>query len=145
METDARNFGMEAALSQLYEQCLHSVACYSRGIFNAEVNYNIHDKEMLAIVAVFKQWRHYLEGAPFSFMISPYYTNLKHFTTWKALNRRHARWVRKLMGYDFKMIHWPGSRNGKPDVLSNCSEYSSEKGGVDDEMAVNSELFERIS
>ena len=28
----------------------------------AELNYEIHDKEMLAITPPFKEWRHYLEG-----------------------------------------------------------------------------------
>ena len=36
---------------------------YSRKLVQAELNYNIHNKELLTIVIAFKIWRIYLEGA----------------------------------------------------------------------------------
>jgi hypothetical protein len=53
-----------------------------------EGNYDIYDKELLAIVAVFQEWRVYLEGAKFSVKVLTDYKNLIYFTTIKKLNRR---------------------------------------------------------
>jgi hypothetical protein len=50
METDASNYAIGAVLSQRFEKRLHPVAFYSRKMILAEQNYDIHDKEILAIV-----------------------------------------------------------------------------------------------
>ena len=74
----------------------------------AEQNYDIHDKEMLAIVDAFKVWRHYFHGAK----TIPVYTdhnNLKYFMEAKTLNGRQARWAAYLSQFDFKVIYRPGS------------------------------------
>jgi hypothetical protein len=64
METDASDFAIGAVLSQRFEDCkLHPNAFFSRKMEPAEINYEIHDKEMLAIVAALKEWKRYLEGA----------------------------------------------------------------------------------
>jgi len=42
-----------------------------------EINYEIHDKEMLAVVSAFKEWRRYLEGARFQIIV---YTDHKCHT-----------------------------------------------------------------
>ena len=95
----------------------------------AERNYDIHDKEMLAIVDAFKVWLHYCHGTgPI-----PVYTdhnNLKYFMDAKALNGRQARWAAYLSQFDFKVIYRPGSQAGKLDALSRRSEYAVEEGEV---------------
>jgi hypothetical protein len=50
METDALNYAIGAVLSQCFEKRLHPIVFYSRKMMPAEKNYDIHDKEMLAIV-----------------------------------------------------------------------------------------------
>ena len=62
METDASDFALGACLSQKYEGKLRLIAYYSRTFSLAKLNYDVYDKELLAIVAACKQWRHYLEG-----------------------------------------------------------------------------------
>ena len=60
-ETDASNFALGAILSQLYEDNRWlPIAFHSRKFQPAEVNYDVHDKEMTAIVAAFKEWEHLL-------------------------------------------------------------------------------------
>ena len=93
-----------------------------------EVNYDIHDKEMLAIVSCIKEWRHYLEGMP-RFPIFTDHKNLEYFMTTKVLTRRQARWSIELSSYDFIITYRKGSLNGKPDALSRRSEYRPEEGG----------------
>jgi len=58
IETDASDFAIGAVLSQRDEEGrLHPVAFHSRKFQPAEINYEIHDKELLAIVDTFKHWR----------------------------------------------------------------------------------------
>jgi hypothetical protein len=53
-----------------------------------ELNYDIHDKEMLAIVSAFNEWRRYLEGAEQSILVFSDHKNLEYFTTTNVLNPR---------------------------------------------------------
>jgi len=102
---------------------------HSRKFTSAKINYEIHDKELLAVVSSFKHWRRYLEGATHQIQVYSDHQNLKYFTTTKVPNRRQARWAQELAGIDFKIYYQPGTKNGKPDALSRHSEYCSEKGG----------------
>ncbi len=95
-----------------------------------EINYDIHDKEMLAIITGFKEWRCYLEGAMHTITVYTDHKNLEYFETKNLiLNRRQARWSLFLAGFDFKIIYRKGTENGKADALSRRSEYAPEKGG----------------
>ena len=62
IECDTSDFAIGAVLSQEFKGSLHPVAFHSRKINEHEINYEIHDKELLAITAAFKEWRRYLEG-----------------------------------------------------------------------------------
>ncbi|KAH9245029.1 hypothetical protein BASA81_017506 [Batrachochytrium salamandrivorans] len=59
LETDASDFAISGVLHQ-HDQTntLRPVAFYSRQMNNAERNYDIYDKELLAVVESFKHWRH---------------------------------------------------------------------------------------
>jgi transposase InsO family protein len=134
VETDASDFALGAVLSQRdNENLLHPVAFHSRKFTPAEINYEIHDKELLAIVDAFKHWRRYCEGAIHQIHVFSDHQNLEYFTTTKVLNRRQARWAQELAGIDFKIFFRPGSQNGKPDALSRRSEYRPMKGGSEDQ------------
>jgi len=94
LETDALDFAIGAVLSQRDEEGrLHPVAFHSRKFQPAEINYEIHDKEVLAIVNAFKHWRHYCEGATHQVQVFSDHQNLEYFPTTKVLNRRQARWA----------------------------------------------------
>ncbi|KAH9264246.1 hypothetical protein BASA83_012260 [Batrachochytrium salamandrivorans] len=41
---------------------LRPIAFYARQMNSAEQNYEIYDKELLAVVESFKHWRHFLQG-----------------------------------------------------------------------------------
>jgi len=51
----------------------------------AEINYEIYDKEMFAIVTAFREWRAYLEGAQYTITVITDHKNLEYFTTLKFL------------------------------------------------------------
>ena len=64
IETDASDFAIRAILSPRDEENrLHSVAFRSRKFQPVEINYEIHDKELLVVVDAFKHWRQYCKGA----------------------------------------------------------------------------------
>jgi len=64
LETDVSDFALGAILSQFgIDGLLHPVAFYSRKLPSAEINYQVYDKELLAIITAFEQWRPYLVGA----------------------------------------------------------------------------------
>jgi hypothetical protein len=129
LETDASDFALGAVLSQVQkDNQLHPVAFYSRKFTHAEINYDVYDKELLAIVAFFGEWRHYLEGSQHKILVYCDYKNLQHFTTTRTLNRRQARWSLHLSSFDFTIVFRPGKLQGKPDALSRRSEYQP-KGG----------------
>ena len=83
-----------------------------------ERNYQIYDKEMLAIIQVLDEWRQYLLGAKLPFEIWMDHKNLEYFRQPQKLNRRQARWTTEMQQYDFSMNHKPGSQMTKADLLS---------------------------
>ena len=129
LETDASDFAIAGVLSQKHEGRLHPVAFFSRKFIPAEVNYEVYDKEMLAIVQCFIEWRHYLEGARHQITVFTDHKNLEYFATSKVLNRRQARWAERLSPFDFKIIYRKGEQNGKADALSRRPEYRLGEGG----------------
>ena len=94
------------------------ITFHSRKLVQAELNYNIHNKELLAIVIAFKTWRTYLEGAQHTVLVKTDHKNLTFFTTTKELTRRQARWAEILLQYDFRIVHCKGTENGQADTLS---------------------------
>jgi len=132
---DVLDFAIGAVLSQRDEDNrLHPIAFHSHKFQPVEINYEIHDKELLAVVDAFKHCRRYCEGATHQVQVFTDHQNLEYFTTTKVLNRRLARWAQELARIDFRIYYGPGIQNGKPDVLSRRSEYRPEKGGVENQL-----------
>jgi len=110
VETDASNFAIGAVLSQLDEiNELHHCAFMSKGLKNAEVRYNIFDKELLAIVSALKEWRSYLQGAKYPFKI---------YCDPEMLSDRQIRWYEFLSKFHYEIVYRKGVSNKKADILS---------------------------
>jgi len=103
----------------------HPIAFYSKSLSSMERNYEIHDKEMLAIIRPLEEWRHFLEGATHPVEIWTDHKNLEYFMTAKKLNRRQARWSLHLARFDFLLHHRSGHTMGKPDVLSRRADHGN--------------------
>ena len=129
LETDASDFALGAVLSQSGEdKRLHLVAFHSRKFTTAKINYEIHDKELLAIVDSFQEWRHFLEGALHPITVYTDHKNLEYFMSSRVLNRRQARWSISLSRFDFVITYRPGSQQGKSDALSRRSYLAPKEG-----------------
>jgi hypothetical protein len=54
----------------------HPIAYFSKSLQPAERNYEIHDKELLAIIHALKHFRHYIQGNPHVTIIISDHANL---------------------------------------------------------------------
>jgi len=86
METEASDYALTAILSIVNEDNeVHLVTFHSHTFTMAELNYDIHNKELLAIFKAFKIWRHYLEGSAYPIDVVTDHKNLEYFSTTKVL------------------------------------------------------------
>jgi len=127
IEADSSDFATGAVLSQVSpdDEKWHPVAFFSKSLTPVERNYEIHDKEMLAIIRSLQEWRHFVEGAEHPCEIWTDHKNLEYFMTAKQLNRRQARWSLYLSRFDFLLHHKPGKSMGKPDALSRRADHGT--------------------
>ena len=129
VETDASDYAYGAILSQKQDDGkLHPNAFLSRSMTPAERNYDIYDKEMLAIVKALQEWRRYLQGAKHPIKILTDHKNLEYFKSPKILNPRQMRWADLISHYDFIISYRPGTQAGKPDALSRRPDHRPEGG-----------------
>ncbi|KAI4899248.1 hypothetical protein NFI96_022015 [Prochilodus magdalenae] len=95
---------------------------FSHKLSPAERNYGIGDKELLAIKLAFDEWRHWLEGAQYPFLVLTDHKNLEYLRSAKRLNSRQARWSLFFSRFNFQITYRPGTRNTKADALSRIFE-----------------------
>jgi hypothetical protein len=134
IEADSSDFATGAVLSQKFpdDDKWHPIAFYSKSLSAIERNYEIYDKEMLAIIRALQEWRHYLEGTSHKIEILTDHRNLEYFRSAQKLNRRQARWSLFLSRFNFTLEHRPGCSMGKPDALSRRSDHgTSDKDNMD--------------
>ena len=119
LETDASDYVNGGVLSQYDDDgVLHPVAFFSKNMIPAECNYEIYDKELLAIIRCLEHWRPELESTDIPVKIFSDHKALETFMTSKTLTRRQARWAEILSEYNFKIMYQTGPRNAKADALT---------------------------
>uniref|UniRef100_A0A3P9IHF7 Reverse transcriptase n=1 Tax=Oryzias latipes TaxID=8090 RepID=A0A3P9IHF7_ORYLA len=120
VEVDASDSGVGAILSQREEKSgkLKPCAFYSKKLTPTERNYDVGNRELLAIKLALEEWRHWLEGAVHPFIVWTDHKNLSYLRSAKRLNSRQARWCLFFDRFNFTITYRPGSRNIKPDALS---------------------------
>jgi len=119
METNVSDYALAAILSIVTKDNeIHPVAFYSRMFSALELNYDVHDKELLAIFEAFKMWRHYLEGSTSPIDIVTDHKNLEYFSTTKVLTCRQARWLEYLSQFNLIIRFRPRRLGTKPDALT---------------------------
>jgi len=91
IEMDASDYAMEGVLLMEGEDEKWRLVTFLSKSFNkTKKNYEIHDKEMLAIIRGLESWRHLLEGVQFKFEIWKNHKNLEYFMKVQKLSRRQA-------------------------------------------------------
>uniref|UniRef100_A0A3B1ID85 Gypsy retrotransposon integrase-like protein 1 n=1 Tax=Astyanax mexicanus TaxID=7994 RepID=A0A3B1ID85_ASTMX len=127
VEVDASDTGVGAVLSQRSgtPPKLHPCAYFSRKLNSAERNYDVGNRELLAMKYALEEWRHWLEGARHPFLIFTDHRNLEYIRAAKRLNSRQARWSLFFTRFNFSVTYRPGSKNGKADALSRMHSNSN--------------------
>ena len=123
LHSDASEVGIGATLSQLDEQGIpHLVACRSRKLKQAERNYPVHEKEMLALVDALEDWRHYLLGSEIHVFTDN--SALRYLQNNARPSSRQVRWLERLQLYSpLRIVHIPGTTNTAADALSRSPEF----------------------
>jgi hypothetical protein len=94
---------------------------YSKKMDSAQRNYDIYDKELLAIVETFKEHRAELTSVNDDERVIKVlcdHKNLEYFITTKVLSPRQYRWSEALSQYNFVITYRPGALNGRADALT---------------------------
>jgi len=144
METDASDYALAAILFIMTKDSeIHPIAFHSRTFSAPELNYDVHDKELLAIFEAFKIWRHYLEGSASPIDVVMDHKNLEYFSTTKILTCRQARWSEYLSQFNLVIRFRPGRLGTKPDALTRQWDIYP-KGGDNGYASVNPHNFRLV-
>ncbi|KAL0165649.1 hypothetical protein M9458_037493 [Cirrhinus mrigala] len=120
VEVDASSTGVRAILSQQPDNSpvLHPCAFFSRKFNPAEADYDIGNRELLAVKLALEEWRHWLEGARHPFTVLTDHKNLQYLRTAKRMNSRQAQWALFFTRFNFTITYRPGEKNVPADALS---------------------------
>src|SRR5882724_10108868 len=119
VKTDASDYALAAVLSIMTpDGDLHQIAFHSRTFSAPKLNYDVHDKELLAIFEAFKQWQHYLEGSGLPINMVTDHQNLQYFPMTKILTHQQAHWSKYLSGFNLVIHFHPRKLRTKPNSLT---------------------------
>ena len=83
LETDASDYVSAGVMSQYDDDgILHPVAFFSKKHSVTECNYEIYDKELLAIICCFEEWHPKLKGTLSLVKVITNYQNLEYFNNY---------------------------------------------------------------
>ena len=146
IETDASKSVCSGILSQQGEDGKWRPAAYrSKTMQDAKCNYDIHDKELLAIIQAFKEWKRYMRGSHRPVQVFTNYKNLVTFMMTNDLSERQGRWQEFLSQYNFRIIYRSGKEGRKPDTLTrrpgDIPTTEEKKGGRRREILLPKEVY----
>jgi transposase InsO family protein len=142
LESDASNYAAGAVLHQIIDGVPRPLGFFSKTFVEAERNYEIYDKELLAIMMALDHWRHHLMGLN-GFEIWTDHKNLEYFREAQKLNRRQARWYSTLQDYNFSLHYRPGKAHKIADFLTRGSHYDKGDDDNQDIVLLKPEIFFR--
>ena len=97
---------------------LHPCAYFSRTFSSAQHNYDIYDRELLAVILALEEWCQYLQGTAHPITIITDHKNLSYIKDPRKLSRRQARWSLFLQDFDIRWQVTPGTKMAPADALS---------------------------
>ena len=119
MKINLSNYVNADVLSQLDdEDVLHPVAYFSRKMAPAKCNYKIYNKELLAIIRCFEEWRLELEGTGLPVKVLTNHKGIEYFMSTKKLTPRQVRYAEFLSEFNFVISYQNGKKNDKVDAFT---------------------------
>jgi RNase H-like domain found in reverse transcriptase len=118
LEVDASQFATGVILYQRNEKgqlCL--VAYHSKTLLELERGYDIHNRELLALIRGLENWRHLLLGSKHQITIYTDHANLKYYYQAHKINQWVARYLPCLAEYNFKLVYKPGAMTKADGLL----------------------------
>lgn len=110
LTTDASNIAIGGILTQCNSEGKQNfIEAFSKTLDEAQKNYSVTDKELLAVVKSIENFRHYLIGKPFTLRTD--HKALEYLWSTKNQNSRLLRWSLKLQEYSFKPEYIKGDEN----------------------------------
>nr|GFB58444.1 hypothetical protein [Tanacetum cinerariifolium] len=113
---DARDYAVSVVLGQRVEKHFRLIHHASKTITQAKLNYTTTEKEMLAVVYAFENFRSYLIMN--KSIVHTDHSALKYLFAKKDVKARLLRWILLLQEFDFKVIDTKGAENYAADHLS---------------------------
>jgi RNase H-like domain found in reverse transcriptase len=127
VEVDASQYATGAILYQENKSgWLCPVGYHSHTLNPAEHGYDVHDRELLAVMRGLRQWRHLFLSSPFQTMVVTDHTNLQYYRQPQKINQCIAWYLGDLAEYNFKLIHEAGRLN-RANHLSQWPDYNKGK------------------
>lgn len=94
------------------------VAYYFRKPSGTKMSYDIHDKELLAVIVCMKEWDAELRRLAKPFTIPSDHINLRYFLSSKKLTESQIRWAEFISRFRYKLVYRKGSENERADSIS---------------------------
>ncbi|MBW0537587.1 hypothetical protein O181_077302, partial [Austropuccinia psidii MF-1] len=128
LETNASDYDLGAVLSQVNDSGNHLIVFNSRKILPAELNYEVHDKELLGIFWALKHWGAFIISLSNSFEVFTDHSSLQYFISAKVLTHCQACWAEFVYEFHFTITYYPGRLATLPDALSFWDDVYPERG-----------------
>ncbi|MBW0522021.1 hypothetical protein O181_061736 [Austropuccinia psidii MF-1] len=142
VDTGASYYAWGAVLSQVNDLGNHPIAFNGCKPLLAELNYEIHDKELLGIVWALKCSKAFLLSLYNSFEILTDPSSLQFSMSSKVLTHNQAHWAEFLPEFHFTISYCPGRLATLPDSLSHWEDVYPERGV--DFISKNPQIFHQI-
>ncbi len=116
LDTDASGDGLGSVLSQVQEGQERVISYYSKLFSKEETRYCVTRKELLAVVASMRNFRHYLYGRPVTVRTDN--AAVSFMMSLKEPTGQMARWLEELATFDINIQHRKGRSHNNADALS---------------------------
>jgi RNase H-like domain found in reverse transcriptase/Reverse transcriptase (RNA-dependent DNA polymerase) len=141
LEVDTSQYATGAVLIQRDAEGQPRPVGYDSHTFNeAERNYPVYDRELLALVRGLLRWEHVLLSSPFPVKVYTDHNNLRYYRSPRNIARRVARYMSKLADFNFEIIHKPGATN-RADALSHHPAIQKGENNNEDVTVLPDKLF----
>src|SRR6266478_2049973 len=137
LQTDASKWATGAVLQQLGDDGeLHPCGYISHTLTAPERNYQIYDRELLAVIRAIETWRYLLMGSPHPVIIHCDHKNLGFYKQMNKVTPCQAQWLSMLQDYDLLWEYVPGPKLIQADALSRRPDHVDDDEDNDEEYYV---------